>query len=135
MRRRASLVGPRPRDHSANVRPRSLGLALVMAPKPEKKAGPSSAAVKDGAPDPAASPAGLRGLLARIKIKWLIPVAMVAGLAIAWGAWRLLGGKPEAHSEYRLNVALRFLDDHRDQSARRIATALQDRGFQDPDFP
>src|SRR5437899_39551 len=111
-----------------------------MAQKPEKP-GSSSAAAKDGGHDSATSPAGLRGRLARvkvklarIKVKWVMPIGIVAGLAIAWGAWRALSGKPEAHSEDRLNVALRFLDDHRDQPARRIATALQDRGFQDPDF-
>ncbi len=105
-----------------------------MAQKPEKP-GSSSAAVKDGGHDSAASPAGLRGRFARLKPKWVYLIGIVAGLAIGWGAWRALNGKPEARIEDRLNVALRCLDEHRDQSARRIATALQDRGFQDPDFP
>ena len=105
-----------------------------MAQKPEKP-GPSSAVVKDGGHNAATSPAGLRGRLARLKLKWVYAVGIVAGLAIGWGAWRALSGKPEARIEDRLNVALRYLDEHRDQSARRIATALQDRTFQDPDFP
>jgi tetratricopeptide (TPR) repeat protein len=106
-----------------------------MAQKPEKKSGPSPATAKDGGHDPAASPTGLRGRLARLKLKWVYPVGIVIGLAIGWGAWRALSGKPETRVEDRLNVALRCLDERRDQSARRIATALQDRAFQDPDFP
>lgn len=82
---------------------------------------------------PTAAPAGLRGKLAHIK--WAYIIGIIGGMAITSGSVVFLARKPEVPAEKQLQTALLYLDEHREQSARRVAEDLQEKAYQDPDFP
>lgn len=103
-----------------------------MAKKPEHGRSPRDAA-HDSGHAAAHPPAGLRGMFARIG--WVYLLGIAGGLAITSGGVVLLARRPELPSNRQLQTALESLDGHHDQSARRIAAALQDKGYLDPDFP
>ncbi len=103
-----------------------------MAKKPANSDSHGHAATRaDGAAG--AKPAGLRGKLA--SIKWAYIIGITGGMAITSGAVLVLAHKPEVPAEKQLETALLYVDEHREQSARRIAEDLQEKGYQDPVFP
>jgi len=102
-----------------------------MAKKPESGRSPRDATPPAG-PDQSHPPAGLRGKLARIG--WVYAIGIAAGLAITSGVVVLLARKPELPADKQLQAALAALDGHHEQSAWRIAAALEEKGYQDPDF-
>src|SRR5262245_50889291 len=82
---------------------------------------------------PAASRGGLRGKLAHLK--WAYVIGILGGMALTSGTVLVLAHKPEIPADKQLQTALLHLDEHREVSARRIAEDLQEKGYQDPEFP
>src|SRR5262249_21229150 len=68
------------------------------------------------------------------RTKWAYAIGIGLGLAITAAVAIVLVRNPEEPPARQLEAALRLLDEGRDQSARRIAARLQERGYQDPDF-
>jgi len=127
-----------------------------MAKKPGENHLASGAAA-GAAQAPPASPPGLRSLLALVWWPYLLMIAAATVILPAGVVY--LTRQPEAQPETEFQSALKFLDDHREQSlqraaqashekrvsgsegnellvsAKRIAVALQEKGFQDRVFP
>jgi len=99
-----------------------------MAKKPEHASSPG-----DNAHGTGTAPTGLRGVLARLR--WAYVIGIVAGLTLTVAGYLVLSRAPEIPASQQLETALRLLGEGRDQSARRIATTLQEKGYQDPSFP
>jgi tetratricopeptide (TPR) repeat protein len=99
-----------------------------MAKKPEHAGSPGENAHGTGT-----APTGLRGLMARLR--WAYVIGIVAGLTLTVAGYLVLSRAPEVPANQQLETALRLLGEGRDQPARRIATALQEKGYQDPSFP
>ena len=127
-----------------------------MAKKPEENNRASNATAGAGQP-PAAGPLRLARLRAFLRWPYLLLFA-VATTVMATG-FVTLTRQPEAHPESEFQTALKLLDEHREklaqkaapgsspkhgdpsdgnellESAKRIAQALQDKGYQDRTFP
>jgi tetratricopeptide (TPR) repeat protein len=61
-------------------------------------------------------------------------LGIIGGLGLSSVSMTYLLREPEIPPEQEFQAALKFLDEHREQPARRLALALQDRGFQDRKF-
>ena len=125
-----------------------------MAKKPPENNLSSGAAAR------AAPAAGQSGLLKlRVLLRWPYLVMIAAATTILSGGVIYLTRQPAAHPETEFQTALKFLDEHREQSARtaalashkkrgsenegnellvsarRVALALREKGYQDRKFP
>lgn len=76
---------------------------------------------------------GLRGRLSRKVV--IAGIGMLGGMGLLVAGALLLLRSPEVPPTERLKQALAHLDDHDDDEARLIATELQERGYQDTEFP
>jgi tetratricopeptide (TPR) repeat protein len=68
------------------------------------------------------------------RTRWAQAIGIGLGLAISAAVGVYLVRDPEDPPARQLESALRLLDEGRDQSARRIAVRLQEKGYQDPNF-
>jgi tetratricopeptide (TPR) repeat protein len=102
-----------------------------MASKPKADSQQDSAG--DGhAPD--SPPRGRFASILRILKKPYV-IGIVVGLGVAAGTAKYFLREPEISPAERLEQALHYVDDGRDDAARKLAAQLQDQGYQDPDFP
>src|SRR5262249_42435220 len=104
---------------------------FVMADKPQPVVPPGTPALRPGHALAAPGDDHRNGVT---RTKWAYVIGIGLGLAITAGVVFFLVRNPEDPPARQLETALRLLDEGRDQSARRIATRLQDKGYQDPDF-
>jgi len=91
------------------------------------------AQVESGAAAPAAKQPALRRLLALGGLPYVMGI--LGGLLLSSVSIISLMREPEVPPERDFMAALKYLDEHREQPARRLALALQDKGFQDLKFP
>lgn len=98
----------------------------------KKSDSPSQMDAHEGA-EGTSAPGGRVGFLRRVP--WLHALGVVIGLGLVSGGVIYFNQPPEVSAADRLQQALRYVDEDRNEAARKLASALQDQGYEDPDFP